>query len=212
MRSFHNFRRKKKMHINKNLMILVIIFITLIATGLFLPGLIGAGDMEPSDPPGPTMKTLDEIPPTWSQKLDSTNGDENGCGSDRFECVMGGAAVLDKETGLVWEQRAGATIYNWYSACSDCYQREVSNRKGWRLPTIDELTSLVDRTGYPVKLPPGHPFSNVQGAVYWSSTTVADYTAGAWRVSFNDGSLRSQHKDYSAFVWCVRGGHGHDAY
>jgi hypothetical protein len=108
------------------------------------------------------MKTLNEIPPTWSQKLAS---------DERFELVMGDDAVLDKETGLVWEQSPNTSTLTWEQACVDCDAVEVSGRKGWRLPTIEELASLVDSTQN-TSLPSGHPFSsNVQAAEYWSITT-----------------------------------------
>jgi quinol-cytochrome oxidoreductase complex cytochrome b subunit len=93
----------KKM--KKKSMIVMAIFMIFFATIVFLPVLIGAGDMEPSGVPGPTMKTLDEIPPSWHQILPA---------SERFEVVMGGGAVLDKETGLVWAKDAnifGATTW-----------------------------------------------------------------------------------------------------
>ena len=61
------------------------IILGLMSMFLFLPQLILAGNLNPSTPPGPTMKTLDQIPPTWSQKLQC---DETAC--PRFELVMGG--------------------------------------------------------------------------------------------------------------------------
>ena len=81
----------------KKLMVVLVIFMAFIATALFLPNNLRCGSLEPTAPPGPTMKTLDEIPPTWSQILPA---------SERFVLVMGDEAVLDKETGLVWAKNA----------------------------------------------------------------------------------------------------------
>ncbi len=167
---------------------------------LSLSGFAFAGDLEPGAPPAPTMKTLDEIPPTWSQKLSA---------ADRFELVLDGEAVLDKETGLVWEQSPDTTQTAWTGALSHCIKKEVGGRKGWHLPAIEQLTSLVDRTQNNPTLPSGHPFSNnVQSFWYWSATSDASATINnAWVVHFASGVEGSGTKGISgAYVWCVRGG------
>ncbi len=85
-----------------------------------------------------------------------------------------GEAVLDNGTGRVWEQSPDTGAQSWIGALNHCYGRNVGGRMGWRLPTIEELASLVDPNnpgGVPF-LPPGHPFDNVQSG-YWSATTVA---------------------------------------
>ena len=129
----------------KKSVLILIIVAACIALAVSLPKVINAGSLEPTAPPGPTMKTLDEIPPTWSQKLDSTDGDEFGCGSSRFECVLDYTAVLDKETGLVWAR--DANIFGqleWYEALVISRNYILSDRKGFRLPTVEELASLLD--------------------------------------------------------------------
>ena len=145
-----------------------------ILTGmLIVPGMVKAGSLEPSAGPGPTMKTLDEIPPTWSQKLPA---------AQRFVIVLDGAAVLDKETGLVWEKSPDPNLRPWDSAINYSYSKTVGGRKGWRLPTIEELASLIDATQSNPALPNGHPFLNVQSGRYWSSATYAGNTDQAWYV------------------------------
>ncbi|MBI4490502.1 MAG: DUF1566 domain-containing protein [Deltaproteobacteria bacterium] len=98
------------------------------------------------------------------------------------------------------------------NALAHCYEREVGGRIGWRLPTIEELASLVDPNnpdGNP-DLPAGHPFDNVQSSSYWSATTLANDTGNAWFVFFGNGSVGFGDKTSSLFVWCVRGGQGID--
>ena len=130
----------------------------------------------------------------------------------------GGAAVLDRETGLVWERSPNTSTFDWQSAQTHCNELSVGNRIGWRLPTLQELASLVDRSQS--GLPLGHPFNNIQssafaGQFYWSATTFAAYTSSAWGVAFGFGSAVTDDKSINngfqgGFVWCVRGGQGVD--
>jgi hypothetical protein len=187
----------------------VLIFMA-IAIALFLPSFGMAGSLEPSGPPESTMKTLDQIPPTWSQKLQC---DTTAC--PRFQLVLDGTAVLDKETGLVWEKSAWRTTPLWNAAIWMCSDLELGGRKGWRLPTVEELTSLVDPTQDFPALPNGHPFVNVYEGSYWSATTDAHDASSAWSVFMGgNGGVGGSVKDgpFSRGVWCVRGGQGYDGY
>jgi len=156
--------------------------------------------------PGPYYAT-----PSWDQQLPAFT---------RFIVLSnwGGAAVLDRETGLVWEKSPSTAGVNWGGAHRRCNQLYLGNRKGWRLPTLQELTSLVDPSvpSPGPTLPPGHPFSNVQ-TFYWSATSDADYPATeAWYVligyviPYAPGQVGVHPKDWGQFVWCVRGGQGVD--
>jgi hypothetical protein len=118
-------------------------------------------------------------------------------------------AVFDAETGLVWESPS-TTGQNWLNAQFTCNQSTVGNRKGWRLPTIQELASLIDPKVFNPALPAGHPFINVQSSNYWSASTFAANTASAWLVNFGSGLLGASFKTGTNFVWCVRGGQGVD--
>jgi hypothetical protein len=117
-------------------------------------------------------------------------------------------AVLDAETGLVWEQSPDTGRRDWAAAQEHCNNKAVGNRKGWRLPTVQELVSLADRSQPEPTLPPGHPFSNVQ-LVYWSATSSAlGGPSSAWVMIFRNGQVAAGVvKSGSLGVWCVRSGH-----
>jgi hypothetical protein len=95
----------------------------------------------------------------------------------RFAIFDGGVAagandaVFDKETGLVWERSPALDRKIWDAAIVYSYAKATAGRKSWRLPSIEELLSLVDPTQNNPTLPVGHPFINVQiDYFYWSST------------------------------------------
>ena len=123
-------------------------------------------------------------------------------------------AVLDKNTGLVWEKSPQMAAAKWDVARFTCINKTVGGQKGWRLPSIPELTSLIDPSVTPPgpTLPPGHPFVNVQSANYWSATTIAESPTAAWMVFFNAGAVLNTKRDIKSQVWCVRGPMNADAY
>lgn len=144
---------------------------------------------------------------SWSQKLTTK----------RFTVLkaFGGEAVLDKETGLVWEQSPSPTPINWAGAENRCNGRKTGGRIGWRLPALQELQSLIDPSavGAP-QLTPGHPFSNVQPHYYWSATDLYVDSSFAWIAGFGVGLTGTnfpKSDDTNIFVWCVRGGAGASA-
>jgi hypothetical protein len=144
--------------------------------------------------------------------------------TNRFRVLpeFSGQAVLDRETQLVWEQSPLTTLHVWVmsgglsaSARYQCMSRTTGGRKGWRLPSVFELASLVDPSvPFPgPTLPPGHPFLNVQ-AKYLSATTNASDPSEAWFVFFNFGEVSAGSKTTTSlgYVWCVRGAMNADAY
>ena len=186
------------------------IAITLI---LFLPGVSFAGSLEPSDPPGPTMKTLDEVLPAWSQKLRADDGDPDGCNSSRFKCVLDNQAVLDKETGLVWEKSPYNYLGDWWEAQWQCRAAGPVNhggRRGWRLPTFDEFESLYEICpGNDIRLPCGHPFINVNvSSFYWTATNWIFDSNQAYARSPRIGPGPFEKTWTYGYNWCVRGGFG----
>lgn len=157
--------------------------------------------------------TLNDIPPAWSKTLQC---DTTAC--PRFELVMGGTAVLDHETGLVWEQSPDDTVLElWRLAPYHCNSLKKGGRLGWRVPTIQELASLVDPSvpSPGPTLPSGHPFSNVQSAFYESATKYPGDDTWGWLLDLSDGrvygNLDKIPLGKNAYVWCVRSGQGVDA-
>jgi hypothetical protein len=125
--------------------------------------------------------------------------------------------VLDKETGLVWARDANLLgSNNWLDSNTLCRELQLGNRAGWRLPGVEELTSLVDPSQQNLALPTGHPFLNVQYGsgvpAYWSSTNCENPTGAVWFVNFWRGAgphlTGLGNKSIPGYAWPVRGGTG----
>jgi hypothetical protein len=120
-------------------------------------------------------------------------------------------AVLDKNTGLVWEQAPDTTLQTWWSATNYCINKVVGGTVGWRLPSVAELRSMLDLSLF-APFVPASIFTGVQLGDYWSATTFADFPNLAWSVRLGvsggpvmGGDATDAFKTDSGSVWCVRG-------
>jgi len=155
---------------------------------LVFAGPVGAGPIDLSLQPD--LKAWSNIIPDPTRRFVVLADFENGAGPGR-------RAVLDRETGLVWEQTPQITNHTWFDARAQCANKNVGGRKGWRLSSVVELGSLIDPAGVVLALPPGHPFVNIQPGSYWSATTSAENPAQAWYVVWNTGNMSTIEKTFS---------------
>jgi hypothetical protein len=74
--------------------------------------------------------------------------------------------------------------------------------KDWRMPTSQELTSIVDIS----RVQPAIDINYFQDTIadYWSSSLYAYGSRGAWRVNFSFGDSSGTYKDISSSVRLVR--------
>jgi hypothetical protein len=151
--------------------------------------------------------------PSWDQKLQCDT--ISTCPRFIVLANWNNEAVLDRETGLVWEKTVDATNRDENEGTVYCANKVVGGRKGWRLPALHELTSLVDTTRSFPALPAGHPFAGQLTGAHWSSTidksqTLSDGTTVPlgtffFFVNFDGGDVHNAYNTGSQFPWCVRG-------
>ncbi len=112
--------------------------------------------------------------------------------------------VIDSVTSLQWQDDTSPYAMTWQNAISHCENLSLGGYGDWRLPNINELESIVERTKTNPAIVNG--FVNTSSKYYWSSTTLTDYSHNAWIVNFNYGYENYRPKDSSLYVRCVRAG------
>ena len=109
----------------------------------------------------------------------------------------GDNTITDTKTGLIWTKNTIAKDVDF----DDAEQAVATLGEGWRLPTVDELNSIVDRS----KCRPAidtEAFPDTERDWYWTSTPCTwDEESAVWVVYFGLG-LVGDHGRYS--LGCVR--------
>jgi hypothetical protein len=125
--------------------------------------------------------------------------------------LRAGSVSPAPEAGSQFPDRPVREAAAWGTAMNFCLGARYGGRGGWRLPSMEELTSLIDANREFPPLPSGHPFdlSELTGDV-WSATTVPGTAEAYTQDMIRDGFLGSLPKTGQRATWCVRGGRGID--
>lgn len=113
--------------------------------------------------------------------------------------------IKDYSTGLTWQDNYDVKINkkNWKDAKSYCQELKLEGVSNWRLPSINELQSIVDVEKYnpSIKI----KFNNIVSKEYWSSTLNVGNDNHPWYVEFKEGSTEGSSITSKFYVRCVRG-------
>ena len=108
----------------------------------------------------------------------------------------------DPKTGLQWQCESPGEM-SWHAACEYARRLHLGGKTDWRLPTVKELESLLDRRVYRPVMRKGIPFRDELS--YWSQTTFGPDKNNAWIVMFDGAYVLSYYKTNEYHVRCVRG-------
>ncbi len=130
----------------------------------------------------------------------------------------GDGTVTDNLTGLIWLKNANCfSQLSFEQALTNantledpaCGLSDGSVAGDWHLVNLKELTSLVQlgtRSSPTISvLPQPNPFVNLEGQVFWTSTSVDQDPRFAWFVDMIDGSAEQLEKvGGNVQMWAVR--------
>ncbi len=112
--------------------------------------------------------------------------------------------VYDKKVQLLWQDSDSVRHMkkSWNGAKEYCSDLNLTGFDDWRMPSQEELRSIVDFSRYNPAIK--KVFKNVKSDYYWSSTSVSSDLSDAWSVGFEYGGDNAYAKSNSLFVRCVR--------
>lgn len=121
-----------------------------------------------------------------------------------FVISKDGTEVTDQKTGLIWRRCAEgmswngktctgtASIFTHVAALQMAAAQATSTGVAWRLPNIDELSSIIDRsrTNPAINL---KNFPATPAGMFWTSSPEVGNHEYGWYVNFKDGFV---HMDF----------------
>jgi len=145
----------------------------------------------------------------YNNNKDFCNPDGDFSNSYESRVINGDKVVLDHATGLMWHQSGSENPMPYDKAkqwISDLNRRGYAGYQDWRLPTLEEGASLLERTKMNGDLYIDPKFS-VNQIWIWTSDTDSGSSGRVWVVYFGRGVVHRTGPDYDVrYVRPVRSG------
>ena len=109
--------------------------------------------------------------------------------------------VVESNTGLIWDRRP-TTERTWQQSLARCEGSNHDGKTDWRLPSLNELLTLVDY-GSVASVRTDPVFGNVVGTLYWTSTTFGA-SSQVFGVLFSNATYTFNDKTLNFPSICVR--------
>jgi len=112
--------------------------------------------------------------------------------------------IYDETTKLLWQDsvinKDASVTYK--EAQNYCTFLSIKKYKDFRLPTLNELQSLIDYKNYSPAILNG--FKHVANTSYWTTTPFADDDTEVWNINFEKGSRATKAIYYDRHFRCVQ--------
>ncbi|MBN2093504.1 DUF1566 domain-containing protein [candidate division KSB1 bacterium] len=145
----------------------------------------------------------DEYP--WNKAFCNPNG-HDFANQYRLETIQGDKVVMDQASGLMWQQ-GGSNESMYFEAAKkwikNLNQQGYAGFKDWRLPTLEEVMSLMEPKEFNGDLYIDPIFDKIQRYI-WTADPFAG-SAAAWGVGFFNGCGPS-YLSVDGYVRAVRSG------
>jgi hypothetical protein len=148
------------------------------------------------------IKNAETIALSFSLDLEKISKRENKSTIEHF--VKKGDIVIDNNLDLVWQddERVMRVQKNWDDAKQYCRSLSLSGAKNWRLPTYDELITIVDFNKNTLAVMSA--FEHVLSEYYWTSDADHENPENAKGIYFGNGCPNTISKADLSYIRCVR--------
>ncbi len=113
--------------------------------------------------------------------------------------------IQDPKSSLMWEDTSHVreSKITQIRAREYCSELKLGGFEDWRLPTIQELLTIIDYTRTSPAILSAFSYTEDE-SFYWSKTRVADEDDAFWGVNFKRGASSKASEYYDRYVRCVR--------
>ncbi len=125
-------------------------------------------------------------------------------GSNSYAADSGANSVVsDKKNAIYWQDNlfTQKSSEDWEDAAAYCDVLVLNGLSNWRLPSFEELHSIVDYTRFDPAINP--VFAYVHHNTYWTSKDFSATKSRAWTINFKSGKTYYSYKTTNHSVRCV---------